>query len=57
MEQFFAYAIAEARRDDFAREAATSRLAKLVRRGRTRNPQTEPRPAPRPGEVRRAVTA
>jgi hypothetical protein len=57
MEQFFANAIAQARREDLAREAATSRLAKLVRRGRTRDPQTEPRPAPRQREVRRAATA
>jgi hypothetical protein len=57
MEQFIANAIAQSRREEFAREAATSRLAKLVRRGRTRDPQTEPRPAPRHREVRRAVTA
>jgi hypothetical protein len=57
MEQYFANAIAESRREEFAREAATWRLAKLVRRGRTRDPQTEPRPAPHHGEVRRAATA
>ncbi len=58
MEQFFANAVAQTRREDYAREAATSRLAGLVRRSRTRDPQTEPRSAPRHREeVRRAVTA
>jgi hypothetical protein len=57
MEQFIANTIAQIRRDEFTREAANSRLAGRVRRNRRRDPQAEPRPAPRHREVRRAVTA
>jgi hypothetical protein len=57
MEQFIANAIAQTRRDEFAREAANSRLVGQVRRNRRRDPRAEPRPAPRHREVRRTVTA
>lgn len=57
MEQYLTNAIAQSHREDLMREAETSRLARQVRRSRTRDPQTEPRPAPRHRDVPRAVTA
>ena len=52
MDPYGAQIIAESRRADFTREAATDRRVGVVRR-RIRNPQTEPRPAPRQQEVAR----
>jgi hypothetical protein len=48
--------VAESRRADYATEAAAERLARTVRR-RNRNPQAEPRPAPRQREVPRPAIA
>jgi hypothetical protein len=48
--------VAASRREEFAREAATERQASATRR-RKRNPQAEPRPAPRQREVPRPAIA
>lgn len=53
MDPFGASIVAASRRDDFAREAANERLAKVARRDRKRHPQAEARPEPRPHEVTR----
>jgi hypothetical protein len=43
MEHYIASMVAETRRDDFAREAGTARLARLVRRAKDRKSQPEPK--------------
>lgn len=57
MEQYITYAVAESRREEFVREAATARLARLARRSRKPDRQAQPRPAPQHHEVPRPVIA
>jgi hypothetical protein len=57
MDPFSTHIIATSRYEEFAREAATERIAKSTRRDRKRNAQAEPRPAPRHSEAPRPVTA
>ena len=56
MDQFSAHIVAQTRTDDFVREAVTARQARVVRR-RVHDAQHAPRPAPRPREVTRPITA
>jgi hypothetical protein len=43
MEHYIASIVAETRRDEFTREASTSRLARLARRTRVKKSQPEPK--------------
>jgi hypothetical protein len=53
MDPFGASIVAASRRDDYIREAANERLAKVARRDRKRHPHAEARPEPRPHEATR----
>jgi hypothetical protein len=57
MDPFSANIVAATRREEFMREAADERQARIARRDRKRHQHAEARPEPRRHEVARPVVA